>query len=306
MHSHTAQSFDGDPRVPPPRRAALYRTGGYDFAFFTDHDQVTALPGDVPAVPEASGDGGRVDRPFLALAGVESSAPSAHLGVWFLGANANPGAMDQGLLQGLLSWLRHPADRIASWAATGALVCCNHPSHSSAPLAPEQVESWAGAGVPFRFLEIFNSRANRRPDHLAHNLEVWRRAITAAGPEHPVWAVAADDCHGEGDGGMSWVSVAAPALTVPALREALLAGRLYASNGPAFTFLGVDPELGGIAARALGAADIRFFGADGTLLLGVAGDAAVYVPRPADRWVRVEAVDAAGRTAWSQPFWVDA
>jgi hypothetical protein len=135
---------------------------------------------------------------------------------------------------------------------------------------------------------------------------VWRRAVTAAGPQRPIWGVAGDDSHGQADGGSSWVVVAAPALSYAALGEALLAGRHYASTGPSFSFLGVSPEHGGIAAHAPGAAELRFFGASGTLLQGVAGEAAVYVPRPADRWVRVEAMDGAGRRAWSQPFWVDA
>jgi hypothetical protein len=331
LHMHTARSFDGDPLVSPLRRAALCQREGYDFGIFTDHNPITALALDAAGVrgdgggssgPRDAGGavdtasverGGTLSTAFLPLAGVESTAPGAHLGVWYFGPPASVATTDPAIL----SWLRHPADRIASWAATGALVCCNHPSHSSAPLAAGQVESWAGAGVPFRFLEVFNNRANRDSAGLAHNLEVWRRAITAAGPERPVWGVAADDAHGQADGGTSWVAVAAPDLGQAALRQALLAGRLYASNGPAFSSLGVSPEFGGIVARAPGASELRFVGASGAVLHATTGDvthsvtggddgaAGVYAPHPADRWVRVEALDGAGRTAWSQPFWID-
>ncbi|MBI3971140.1 MAG: hypothetical protein HY332_07600 [Chloroflexi bacterium] len=296
LHTHTARSFDGDPNVPPVRRSALYQAAEYDFLVFTDHDRVTVPSGD--GLPAA---GGAAGRPFLAMPGVESTDGSAHLGVWLLGDEASAAVVDPPIVPSA----RPPAERIESWAAAGALVCCNHPNHVSAPLTPEQLESWAGAGVPFRFVEVFNTLANRSPEALAHNLEVWRRAITAAGPEQPVWATATDDSH-RADVGNSWITVAAPALTPAALRQALLAGRFYASSGVQFSFVGADLEANGILASAPGATTIRFVGDVGAPRHQVEGDTAHYHPQPGDRWIRVEASDAAGRTAWSQPFWIDA
>jgi hypothetical protein len=298
LHTHTARSFDGDPTVSPERRAALYHGAGYDFTVFTDHDRVSALPSDAPVVA-APGSGSGV-RPFLTIPGVESTHASAHLGVWLLGQEASGVAHDPPLVPSD----RPPADRIEAWAEAGALVCCNHPSHPSAPLTAEQVASWAGGGVPFRFIEVFNTVASRTERDLAHSLEVWRQAVTAAGPERPVWGVAGDDSHGHAVGG-SWVAVAAPSLTAAALRASLLAGRSYTSNGPRFTALGADAEAGGIRAAAPGAATIRFVGDDGRVALQTAGDDAVYRPPAGMRWVRAEASDTAGRTAWSQPFWLD-
>jgi hypothetical protein len=294
VHTHTARSFDGDPSVPPERRAAGYRAMGYDFVVLTDHDRVSAVS---PAAAPAGSDG----RAFLAIPGVESTHPSAHLGVWFFGEEAGRAVVDPPLVPAD----RAPAARMEAWAEAGALVSANHPNHPSAPLTAEQVASWAGGGVPFRFLEVFNTLATRSADDLAYSVEVWRRAVAAAGPQRPVWAVAADDSHGQSLG-QSWISVGAPSLTPAALREALLAGRFYASNGPAFTILGVSPAAGGIAAVAPGASVVRFIADDGNVAYQAAGEAAVYRPAGAARWVRVEASDAAGRTAWSQPFWLDA
>jgi predicted metal-dependent phosphoesterase TrpH len=296
LHTHTARSFDGDPNVPPARRATLYQLAGYDFVVLTDHDRVSALPGS--GLVEAAGG---AQRPVLIIPGVESTDPSAHLGVWFIGPDAAPAAVDPPLVAAR----RAPAERIEAWAAMGALVCCNHPSHPSAPLSAEQVASWAGGGVPFRFVEVFNTLATRSAEGLAHNLEVWRRAVTAAGPERPVWAVATDDSH-QPAVGQSWIAVAAPSLSAGALREALLAGRFYASNGPDVSALGVDEEAGAIVASAPGATTIRFVGDDGATRRQVAGETGWYRPQRGDRWVRVEAVDGAGRMAWSQPFWLDA
>jgi hypothetical protein len=299
LHTHTARSFDGDPAVPPARRVTLYQGAEYDFVVLTDHDRVSTAP----SVPPGSGGGASAgsSRPFLTVPGVESTHPSGHLGVWFLGERAAPAVIDPPLVPSS----RPPAERIEAWAASGALVCCNHPSHSSSPLSADQVASWAGGNVPFRFLEVFNTLANRAPRDLAHNLEVWHRAITAAGPEHPIWGVAADDSHGQ-PVGRSWIAVAAPSLKSDTLRAALLAGRFYASNGPAFSVLGVDHEFAGITASAPGVDVVRFIGDDGSVVDEVAGEHGTYRPHSGLRWVRVEATDAAGRTAWSQPFWLEA
>lgn len=239
-------------------------------------------------------------RPFLALPGIESTDASAHLGIWLIGDEAAGNLMDPPAVPSS----RSPVTRMEEWAAGGALVCCNHPSHSSAPLTAAQVEGWAGAGVPFRFLEVFNTKANPHNHGLDYNLEVWRRAIDAAGPELPVWGVASDDSHSRAVG-PGWVTVAAPALTAQSVREALLAGRFYASSGLDFAFLGVSPEHGGILASAPGATTIRFLNANGSVMAQLSGDTGSYGPHDSDRWVRVEASDAAGHAAWSQPFWVN-
>jgi predicted metal-dependent phosphoesterase TrpH len=295
LHTHTSRSFDGARRVSPARRTEIYTEHGYDFTVFTDHDRTTALLGQ-------SGERPADHKPFLAIPGVESSHRSAHLGVWLF-RHPEKAALPAPVV---VERAKDPVQRMEAWAAAGALVGCNHPSHASAPLTAEQVESWAGAGAPFRFLEVFNTRANRRPGDLQHNLEVWRRAITAAGPRRAIWGVASDDSHGESDGGRAWITVAAPALHPSHLEQALLAGRFYASSGLTFSQIGVDLERAAVVATAPGATSVRFVGEDGTVRREVAGSTAAYRPVSTDRWVRAEASDGSGRSAWSQPFWIDA
>jgi hypothetical protein len=303
LHTHTARSFDGDPNVPPARRAAQYQEAGFNFVVLTDHDHVsTAGPADVAAVVAADGSSpGAAGRPFLALPGVESTDWRAHLGVWLVGPQAGAAVQEPPVVAAAAP----PDERIAAWAEAGALVCANHPNHPSATPTAEQVASWAGGGLPFRFVEVFNTLATQSPDGVSYNAEVWRRAITAAGPERTVWGVASDDSHGL-DVGQGWIAVAAPDLSPAALREALLAGRFYASNGPVFSALGADVAAKGLVAAAPGVATIRFIGDDGVVRQQVAGDAGVHRPDGSARWIRFEASDAAGRTAWSQPFWIDA
>jgi hypothetical protein len=300
LHTHTARSFDGDPTVPPSRRAEQYQAANYDFTVLTDHDHVSAVPRPATASATSATSPSGSARSFLTVPGVESTHPSAHLGVWLLGDEASDAAVDPPTVHSD----RPAVERIEAWAGAGALVCCNHPNHFSAPLTPEQVESWAGAGVPFRFVEVFNTLATTSAETVGYNAEVWRRAVTAAGPDRPIWGVAADDSHRQ-DVGQGWIAVAATSLTPAALREALLAGRFYASSGLAFGTLGADPEAGGIKVAAPGATIIRFVGDDGRIAQQVAGDTSVYQPDGTRRWVRAEASDAAGRTAWSQPFWLD-
>jgi predicted metal-dependent phosphoesterase TrpH len=301
LHTHTARSFDGDPTVPPQRRAEQYRAARYDFTVLTDHDRVSGVAGADDHAGGAATGAGPGRRPFLTLPGVESTDPGAHLGVWLLGDVTRADALDPALLRPD----RPAVERMESWAAAGALVCCNHPNHPSARLTPDQVESWAGGGAPFRFMEVFNTLATTSAGAVAYNAEAWRRAVTAARPDHPVWGVATDDSHGQVVG-RGWIAVAAVSLSPAALREALLAGRFYSSSGLAFGALGADPEAGGIKVAAPGATAIRFIGDDGRIVQQVAGETSVYRPRGDLRWVRVEASDAAGRTAWSQPFWLDA
>jgi hypothetical protein len=91
-------------------------------------------------------------------------------------------------------------------------------------------------------------------------------------------------------------------LTGSAIRRALENGAFYASNGPSFSALGVVN--GTITAASPEAASIRFIDQDRQVLRQGPAAGAGYRPTGKERWIRVEAVAADGRTAWSQPFWL--
>jgi hypothetical protein len=94
----------------------------------------------------------------------------------------------------------------------------------------------------------------------------------------------------------------APTLSEQAIRRGLDSGSFYASSGPSFAVLGVMN--GAIAASSPEASVIRFIDERSYVVSEGSGQWAGYFPTGAERWVRVEAIMADGRTAWSQPFWV--
>jgi hypothetical protein len=92
------------------------------------------------------------------------------------------------------------------------------------------------------------------------------------------------------------------AVAPEALRGALLSGAFYASTGPAAEFDVADGE---IRARAARDTSLHFFDRDDRLLLARPGPEARYRPLGQEGFVRVECRAPGGRTAWSQPFWVE-
>jgi hypothetical protein len=141
---------------------------------------------------------------------------------------------------------------------------------------------------------------------VASNLRLWTDALNVHGWTDRIWAVAVDDAHeartNPNSLDLGWVMVKTPTLDERAIRQALERGAFYASNGPRFEVLGV---LGGaITASSPDAATIRFIDQDMRVLGQGPASGASYRPTGAERWIRVEAVMADGRTAWSQPFWL--
>jgi hypothetical protein len=138
--------------------------------------------------------------------------------------------------------------------------------------------------------------------------ELWQRG-------RRVWAVAADDAHhrvDQGDDmGMGWVVVRAERLSAEALLAALGAGAFYASTGPEIADLRLAPDPAGrqgpvVSVRCSPCRRVHFL-CDAYLGRAVAAppgelltEASLRLP-PAASYVRVECVDAEGRTAWSMP-----
>lgn len=270
LHCHTTGS---DGKHAPEAVVERYRAAGFSFLAITDHDVVT----------EAAH---LSDTGFCVVSGVEMTVakPFRPLGP-HLGC-----LMVHTLPQG-----KDPATVLRAVEERGGLAGLNHPSWTG--------NLWTGRWTPrralglrgYRFVEVYNPHSD--PDR---DTRIWVEAARAHGPHHPVFPVASDDFHHEGQFGKGWVVVRAQEVAVQSLRQALLRGAVYATTGPVARF-GVKD---GVVTVETDASRLRFYDAAGHLKLEVRRGMAEYEPVALDGFVRVECLGRASGRAWSACFWV--
>ncbi len=270
LHMHSTASFDGWNSLPPAQVALAYKAKGYQFVAITDHD-VVSFPKEVN------------DSSFIVVPGFESTADSGHITGPFATEAVSPDAP--------------PQERIDGIVAAGGLAILAHPGWRI---------GWSGTDFSrlhgYTAMEIFNGATFDPAKGTSGNVKLWHGVLNEKGYRNRIWAVAVDDSHQPEATDRGWVMVKSPELTSEALKRAMANGAMYASNGPSFSMIGVMN--GAIAAASPEAALIRFFDQDGNVLLDAPSFLATYRPSGRERWIRVEAVMADGRTAWSQPFWL--
>ncbi|MDR7437341.1 MAG: hypothetical protein QN127_06695 [Armatimonadota bacterium] len=270
LHCHTTES---DGRFTPRDLLRMYRDAGYSFVALTDHNRVTRCDdlngSDFLAIPGTEDTVSRLLRPL-----------GPHMGRLFVDVPLREGTAQQ---------------RVDRTVASGGIVSLCHPSWTgnlwTGTWSPQAVVTLRG----YHLLEIWNPHSNPTED-----LRRWDMALTARGPQAPVWGVAVDDCHHAGQFDRGWIMVKVPAVTAEALRAALLGGAFYASTGLSGEVTVSD---GRIDVRVDEPARIRFVGRGGRLLAEARGTAAGYRPDGTEGYVRVEATSG-GRALWSQPLWV--
>jgi hypothetical protein len=276
LHTHTKQS-DGD--ATPQQAAGWYGDHGYDFVSLTDHQVHT--PGGVYA---------RHD--LLTLTGVELAGDGYHLIA--LGCSALPDLAAQATPQGCVDAV----------TALGGLPFFAHPYWCAQ--TPEQIAPIRGV----LGLEVYNSVCERM-DGLGVASAYWDAVL---GQGKRLWGLAVDDAHWRhNEVGVGFVMVRAPALSEPAILDALRQGQFYASTGPKIQDLRLVPDGSGqpalrvtcdpcetITFYAHGNRGRRVYAAPGELL-----DAATCTLRRDQVFLRVECRDAQGRTAWSNPLFVE-
>ena len=269
LHTHSTFSFDGMNSRHPGDLAVAYQRRGYHFVAITDHELI-ADPREMNS------------QIFVSVPAYESTAESGHITGLFVGAVA--------------PFQLGPQQRINHIRASGGMAVLNHPSWTV---------GWTG--TDFRVLEgcfafeIFNY-LTKSPTREARNVALWHEVLNAKGPGSRIWAVAVDDAHEDDDVDHGWVMLKAQDLNERGIRRGLETGAFYASSGPSFSVLGVMN--GAITAASPGAQNIRFIDHYNRVVYEGPGQWAGYHPTGAEHWIRVEAVMADGRTAWSQPFWV--
>jgi len=290
LHTHSMLS---DGALTPKQVIDAYRAAGYDFMTLSDHFmEVFNWPvADTTALRSAD---------FTTLIGAELHALQNAVGeIWHILAVGLPldfapcGADETGV---------NLARRAA---AAGAFVGIAHPSWSQ--LTIEDGHSIDAAHA----VEIYNHGCAVETDRG----EGWYLLDQMLNDGKKLSGFATDDAHfrdHDRDAFGGWVYVKADELTPDCLLAALKSGAYYSSQGPQIHALSVEDNhlhiecspvdticvLGGNSRAAL---------QTGRAISRASIDLAdmergIFLPDPSP-WLRVSIIDAAGRRAWSNPFW---
>ncbi|MFC3087335.1 PHP domain-containing protein [Tabrizicola soli] len=289
LHTHSTRS---DGVLPPEEVCRRYRAEGYDFLALTDH--------------------------FIGSYGypiVDTTPFRAEGFTTILGAELHSGAMANGELWHILAVGLPPdfpppnaptfvpvaeqetgAQIAARAVAAGAFVAIAHPQWSGLTLADARAITAAHA------VEIYNhgcAAGCDRPDGaaIADLLLTEGRKLSL---------IATDDAHfSEPDHFGGWVMVKAPENTPGALLAALKAGAFYSSQGPELRDVRLEGDH--VVVESSAVVSVVAMG-HGTGAKAVHGHSMTRAAVPLQRlnnspWIRVAAIDAAGKRAWSNPIW---
>jgi hypothetical protein len=274
LHTHSSLSYDS--KTPPQAVIASYQKDGYSFLVITDHDR----RGDFSAysTPE-----------FLVLPGIEATIPVLFwpipLGKHMVIVNPTKKQLRTASVQKLLNWA----------AQTGSVAIPAHLSWrggaGTGRWYPEDLLELSG----LRLVEIYSPHSGDPLD-----LTIWHKLIVKGGPAHPVWGVAVDDSH-QGSIRHGWIMLKTPQIDRESLLAALLNGAFYSTSGPA---LEIQVENRRINVTSPGSDWIRYINAQNEVVGAYRTDQASYQTNGDEGFVRIEATDSQGRTAWSQPLWL--
>lgn len=276
LHTHTTRSDGGK---SPEESAAIYRAAGYDFMSFTDH--------------WIYGEGGYTDDGMLILSGCEyhlGTRPTPEDGIYHIIAN---GTANEPEIDRISAGVQDIIDGIAK---VGGFIALAHPAWSLN--RPECFDRFTGIDA----IEIFNSVSDL-PRNCRPYSGAFADTIAAAG--HFPLLIAVDDTHFYNrDACRSYIMVNAEELTRESILEALRSGRFYSTQGPEI-FVTKREEDGCIVIETSDVSTIIVY-SDSVWVnerIWERGDkpltGAIYKPVKSDSFVRVEAVDSEGRTAWS-------
>ena len=307
LHSHTTNS-DGNLR--PSESVKLYKSYGYNFLCFTEHDLYTDYRSKFNS------------DDFIILPGIEAgvyfinirtkSLEKVHHMNGILGTSEMQAAAHHGTFrhkQRLLPRIVYKkwdgaeeAERLAEKLYShGCLVMYNHPSWSR--VAPKEYmhtkNLWA--------LEIFNYGTMNECGRGICTRE-WDTLLEK---NTFILGTAVDDNHNAGkfdDVGGGYTMVQATELTHDAIVTSLIEGRFYSSSGPEIYNWGIKHGTAWIDCSP--AARVNFIcggpiGSGHTYLPELPGGKIVHgehALKGTETYLRIECVDSAGRTAWTNPI----
>jgi hypothetical protein len=282
LHTHTTAS---DGIRSPQAVVDHYATEGYDFLGITDHGTLT--------------DPSKLDPRGMTL------IPSQEISL----GRTEAGTTFHIVAIGIKNRLKHkdfdlegdPQRAIEDTHNQGALAILAHPYWSGLDKEDMlRLTNYDGVEIYNSNCEVYNGFGDSRP-HVDAILSAGRRTLIFA----------TDDHHGtpepmkKPDSAISWISVKAerdPASILASIK----AGLFYASNGPKIKRITFEED--SIIAETSPVTSIGFvstpsrgtkYWADGKPLT-----LAAYKPRKNETYIRVEATDENGRTAWSNPIYI--
>jgi len=272
-HAHSTQS---DGRLSPEEVFETYHSAGYDFLALTDHWVLTDE---------------QDYRGMLVIPGVEYDfafrTQVLHLVCLFRRA---------GDARGISRGMPHQAV-IDHVNRAGGIVIAAHPAWSLN--TPAFLASLNGVEIS----EVYNTMSDEPFNAPRGNSESLLDVTAANGKYYRL--VASDDSHPyRGEQCVSYIMVQAAALTVPAILEALRAGRFYATQGPEFHNISI--EEGEITVETSPVSRITFcsnlYWVNDRCRTGQGLTREVYRIHPNERFVRVQITDQDGKKAWSSPI----
>ena len=302
LHCHTTNS---DGALPPKQTAEAFRKKGYHFLALTEHERYTDLREEL----------NRDD--FIILPGLEASATvhytwenpyelKTHHLLGLLGTEQ----MQRSAKSGLYQHMEHIGKRMyfRNWDPVtagqelvdelrdhGLFVTYNHPVWSR--VTGEDFLPLDGVWA----MEIYNY-ASEYGDATGYDVIHYDQSLRLK----KGWkAYAADDNHSLADAFGGFVMVQAPSLSHDDIVQALLDGNYYSSSGPEIYEYGIRD--GKVYVKCGPVSRIDFIagnvvGAGGTVHPDKAGETiseAVFALKGNESFVRIQCVDAYGRTAWT-------
>ena len=288
LHLHSTRS---DGQGTPEEMFDRLIDRGFDFCCLADHD----LPSQTQR-----------HHGLLALTGQEASAESGHVVV--LSTNLVRAA----------EWTT--AEQLAAFRASGGFTILSHPKirEFTPRPGPTYTARRLVCELPGRFdgIEVYTHNVGSGPRVAVDRLEVvWSAMVLPWGAQiaeefRPVWAFGASDGHhvdhiNENVGVVVWADTLSPA----ALMASLAKGAFYALADTKTRFRDISVQANSLRACASEAVMLRVVKAGGRPAWGVNGRAEDrleirYTINGDEGYLRLEAMDADGGSAYSNPIFV--
>ena len=295
LHTHSTNS---DGRKTPEEIVRIYREHGYQFLAFTEHEFYTHNR-------ELTGED------FLILPGVELSCnnPDPWRIYHMLGIGRHAAGDEPSAGNGFSDRQRFP---VRKWEDLGSVQSALDEIRNAGCLAVFNHPIWSRLELTdfidldgYSAMEIYNYGCAVE-SHTGLCIDYWDSLLRRG---RKIWGIATDDAHfALEDYCGGWVMVNAPELTIEAVTSALAEGNFYSSSGP--EIYRYEAEDGVVKVDCSDAREIHFvtYESFGNSLFARSGECLTHGEfrlSGEELYVRVEVVDHSGRTAWSNPIFLN-